>query len=72
VKPNRSTYQTVLPFKRNFHRYSEEHDVDVLLLGTNGFTRNVLGSVSDRCASSARCTTIVVKDPRASLSKIQE
>jgi len=43
---------------------AKEKGVDVLMLGTNGFTRNALGSVSDRCASAARCTTIIVKDPR--------
>jgi nucleotide-binding universal stress UspA family protein len=37
---------------------------DALLLGTNAFSSKTLGSVSDGCAQEARCTTIVVKDPR--------
>ena len=39
-------------------------EADALLLGTNAFSSKTLGSVSDGCAQEARCTTIVVKDPR--------
>ena len=45
--------------------YAKEKKPDVLVMGTNGFTKQVLGSVSDKCAKAARCTTIIVKDPRA-------
>ena len=39
---------------------------DVLLLGTNGHAGDeVVGSVSLKCARSAKCTCVVVKDPRA-------
>jgi|TARA_B110000977_G_scaffold201607_1_gene297208 nucleotide-binding universal stress UspA family protein len=42
-------------------------ECDILMLGTNGHARtNVIGSVSLRCARKAKCTTIVVKDPRIS------
>lgn len=42
-------------------------EADVLLVGTNGHSgEHILGSVSSRCAQSARCTVIVVKDPRVS------
>ena len=42
-------------------------EADVLLLGTNGHSgEHILGSVSARCAQSARCSVIVVKDPRVS------
>ena len=44
--------------------FARDNSIDVLMLGTNGFTRSILGSVSDKCTKSARCTTIVVKDPR--------
>ena len=45
-------------------RFAFENSVDVLMLGTNGFTGQALGLVSDKCANAARCTTVVVKDPR--------
>jgi len=48
--------------------FATEKQVDVLLLGTNGFSGNTLGSVSDRVSNMARCTTIVVKDPRVTTS----
>ena len=39
---------------------------DALLLGTNGHAgAEVVGSVSLKCARSAKCTCVVVKDPRA-------
>mmetsp|Transcript_31122 Transcript_31122/g.77446 ORF Transcript_31122/g.77446 Transcript_31122/m.77446 type:complete len:299 (+) Transcript_31122:143-1039(+) len=43
---------------------ARSNQVDVLMLGTNAFSKNVLGSVSDACVKAARCTTVVVKDPR--------
>lgn len=45
--------------------YAQDKQVDLLVLGTNGYGQKVLGSVSDKCCKEARCSVIVVKDPRS-------
>ena len=47
-------------------KLAREIGADALLLGTNGHAgAEVVGSVSLKCARSAKCTCVVVKDPRA-------